>query len=192
MELLTPKMDCGDKLARFLTSLILSAVTVNRPDHFHMIWESLFPVVDSIVSGGQSPHHDELIRTYLLAEEYWRDSEEWHSFTPRTAALIKQAAAKWAEADTTLYAISRTFSTIGTPYSEDGMESLGIAINARGSLPLNNPAALRYMEKFMTRFCLQHSRAIREDRRLKATVRSILTYMVFQGSAIAYRHRDLL
>ena len=128
----------------------------------------------------------------MLAEDYWRGSQPWHSFTPRVAALFKQAAANWAVSDTTLYAISRTFYTIGSLCCEDGLESLAIAIKARSSLPLNNPAALSYMEKFMTRFCLQHSRAIREDRRLKATVRDILTYMIEQGSATAYRQRDLL
>lgn len=192
LELLTPKMDYGDKLARLLTSVIMSADRLNRPDYFHSIWESLFPVVDSIVSGAQSLHQDELIRTYMLAEDYWRGSQPWHSFTPRVAALFKRAAANWAVSDTTLYAISRTFYTIGSLCCEDGLESLAIAIKARSSLPLNNPAALSYMEKFMTRFCLQHSRAIREDRRLKATVRDILTYMIEQGSATAYRQRDLL
>lgn len=192
LVLLTPKMDYGDKLAHLLTSVIMSADRLSRPDYFLSIWESLFPVVDSIVSGAQSLHQDELIRTYMLAEDYWRGSQPWHSFTPRVAALFKQAAANWAVSDTTLYAISRTFYTIGSLCCEDGLESLAIAIKARSSLPLNNPAALSYMEKFMTRFCLQHSRAIREDRRLKATVRDILTYMIEQGSATAYRQRDLL
>lgn len=192
LGLFAPKMDSGRKTAHFLRAVILAADALNRPEHFYMIWESMFTVLDGVVSNSHSASKDEIILCYLFSEAYWREQQQWHSFTPQIAVLFSKAASKWAEHDVTLYAIGRAFSTIGSRYLNEGLKCLGIAVNNRRGLPLKDANALCCIENFMTRFCLRHNRTIRENPRLKTEVRTILTYMVDQGSARAYRQRDLL
>ena len=182
-----------EEVALFLDEIVNAEDHNCKYDQFWYIWNKFYPRFIEISNGPNRFHLDNVTISYLLAWRWWRDGvEEWHSLKKENLLFYTNLAKDLGHNPTILFSISRVLNTIGSRFTQEGIDWIYTIIINNNSLELKKfeSNTLYYIEKFMRRFVFMNKEQIKKTIRLKNKVVPILDFIIERGSIHGYLLRD--
>jgi len=182
-----------DEMSSLLDEIISAEDYNNKYEQFWYIWNRLYPKFIEICSHSHNYHLSEVIKSYLLAWQWWREGvEEWQSLKEENLALYANLAKDLGHNPTVLYSITKILNSIGSKFTKEGIEWIYTIISTNNSLEMGDleSITLYYLEKVMRKFIFMNKEQIKKEIRLKNKVIPILDFMIERGSIQGYLLRE--
>ncbi len=163
-------------------------------DQFWVTWKLFYPKIVTLVqSKGSRFYSKEVIRTYLLAWNSWREgASEWHTLKDREKSFFKKASEDMGNNSSTLYSIAKFLSDIGTSFRDEGI--LWISDMLKNNPDLSNQElevnTVYYLENLVRSYILKNRHKIKTTLNLKTKILVILDFLLSKGSVTAYMLRE--
>jgi hypothetical protein len=108
--------------AEFLREFISGEDRLAQYEQFWTVWRLFYPKVVALAKNkGSRFYSKDIIRSYLLAQTYWREgAHEWHSLRDRERQFFKRASEDMGGTPSVLYSISKLLNDIGSGFKDDG------------------------------------------------------------------------
>lgn len=189
------KFACSDHTAYFINSLICNEDEMQRIQQFEAVWEMLYPKILEFKDKPNCHYRNDIFFNYFFCSNIWKeDIHDWHSLKPSIISIFYKAAKDMGGIPSIIFCMGKLFSGLGSKYMDEGLDCVYEATKNAPIMKSKNlsDGAIFYIERFMNQYRIQRSRKIREERKTKGKVVSILNFMISHGSAKAFRLRDLL
>ena len=205
---MVPHLRECDSFKDLLISLIQAEDTMQATVAFWNIWNQLFPCVESICKDEKESilkfgsmtmgsryrrHSDELILTYLLAFQYWKDGiQGWHTLRQEDSSFYVTAVDKIGYHPVVLYSIARILNSVGYLYESDGIRWIATLLLNNShlytcDLPTNT---IYYIEEYAQRFCTNNRNNIKRNAEIRNNLSTVLSFLVDRGSTCGYMLRE--
>lgn len=182
-----------DETISLLDKIISAEDYINKYDQFWFIWNKLYPKFTEVCNNSHSYHLSKVIKSYLLAWEWWRDDvEEWHSLKEENLSLYANVAKDLGYNPAVLYSITKILNLIGSKFTNEGVDWVYTIVLINNSLEMGDfeSNTLYYMEKIMRKFIFKNKEQIKKEIILKNKVVPILDFMIERGSMHGYLLRE--
>ncbi|WP_163399676.1 AVAST type 4 anti-phage nuclease Avs4 [Flavobacterium fluviatile] len=183
----------SEETVSFLDQIIFAQDRMNHYEQFWQVWDSLYPAFISVCKNSRSYSINDLIWTYLLAWNNWRENtEQWHSLKKENLALYRNVAAELVDQPAVLYSVAKVVNSIGSKFTQEGIDLIYPIIFKNRFLNLGKLQSNTeyYLEIFMRKFIFINKKQIKQDIRLKNKVIPILDFMIERGSIHGYLMRE--
>lgn len=174
-----------------LSELISTEDNQKKTEVFWIIWQMFYnPIIKKRLIGF---HAQEVVKTYLLAWQWWRkETTDWHSLNETNLWLYENAASDLGYNPAVLYSIVKVLNSIGSKFVNQGIKWIYTIVSTNKDLELNNleENTLFYMERLMRKFIFLNKEKIKREIRLKSQVIPILDFMIERGSVHGYLLRE--
>lgn len=174
----------------FLQAFIYEEDRLQRPEQFWNVWRQLYPTVTT-----QTTERDnQLMQNYLLDIIQTPDNKPWHSFNADNLWLYAETAQNYGHIPSVLYATAKALNHHAASYAEQGIDWLYDITSAHPALCLREKesATIFYMECFLNPYIRTQRPVIKNNRKLKQKLITILTFMTERNSSQAYTLRDTI
>jgi len=182
-----------EEMTSLLDKIISTEDYNNKYEQFWYIWNRLYPKFIEICSNSHNYHLSKVIKSYLLAWQWWRDDvTEWHSLKEDNISLYANVAKDLGHNPAVLYSITKILNSIGSKFTKEGIEWIYTIISTNNSLEMGDleSITLYYLEKVMRKFIYINKEQIKKEIRLKNKVIPILDFMIERGSIQGYLLRE--
>jgi tRNA A37 threonylcarbamoyladenosine biosynthesis protein TsaE len=182
-----------EEMSSLIDEIISAEDYNNKNEQFWHIWNRLYPNFIDICSHSHNYHLSKVIRSYLLAWQWWRDDAiEWHSLNASNLKFYANAATDLGYNPNVLYSITKVLNLIGSKFTKEGVEWIYIIISTNNSLDLGDLESntLYYLEKVMRKFIYISKEQIKKEIRMKNKIIPILNFMIERGSIQGYLLRE--
>jgi len=119
-EWLKPFIDAftiSREMANFFSDVVSEEDSLGKYDNFWAIWECFYPVIKTAAETDYHRHLDEIIRNYMLAWPYWKDTaKHWRSLREREAVFFQRICTEMGHHPSVLYSISKLLNQIGSSF----------------------------------------------------------------------------
>ncbi|MEA4974944.1 MAG: AVAST type 4 anti-phage nuclease Avs4 [Paludibacter sp.] len=194
--LLQPLIDnfiATDEMSSLIEEIISAEYYINKYEQFWHIWNNLYPKFIEVCTNSNSYHLSEVIKSYLLAWQWWREGVvEWQSLKEENLVLYANLAKDLGHNPAVLYSITKILNSIGSKFTKEGVEWIYTIISINNSLEMGDleSITLHYLEKVMRKFIFMNKGQIKKEIRLKNKVIPILDFMIERGSIQGYLLRE--
>ncbi|MDE7378921.1 MAG: hypothetical protein K2N13_08205 [Paraprevotella sp.] len=174
----------------FLQAFIYEEERLQRPEQFWNVWRQLYPTV----TARTTERGDQLMQNYLLDIIKSPANEPWHSFNTDNLWLYAETAQNYGHIPCVLYATAKALNHHAASYAEQGIDWLYDITSAHPALCLREreSATIFYMECFLNPYIRTQRPVIKNNRKLKQKLITILTFMTERNSSQAYTLRDTI
>jgi len=189
----------SETFSKLFVELIVAQDTLKKYDNFWYIW-GLFEnkIIELCKDGDSYWYVDRVIYSYLLARtshnrNIWQPkAKEGHTFKERDKRFFKKMSQKIGHCPSTLYAISKLLTDIGSPYLDDGIGWISFMVKSNKNLLTDKlePDTIYNIESITRKYILENSQKIKEEKAKKQEILEILNFLVEKGSAIGYMLRE--
>lgn len=182
-----------DEMSSLIDEIISAEDYNNKYEQFWYIWNRLYPKFIEICCNSHNYHLSEVIKSYLLAWQWWREGvEDWQSLKDENLSLYANVATDLGNNPAVLYSITKILNSIGSKFTKEGIEWIYTIISTNNSLEMGNleSITLYYLEKVMRKFIFMNKEQIKKQIRLKNKVIPILDFMIERGSIQGYLLRE--
>ncbi len=182
-----------EETASFISELISAEDYQKNQDQFWYVWNKLYPKIKEICKDQHGYHLKDVIKNYLLAWGWWREGiKEWHSLKKENTSLYANASRELGHIPSVLYSISKILNSIGSNYTNEGIDWIYTIVQNNRSLQLKDLESntLYCLEKYLRKFIFVNRQKIKEEIRLKNKVIPILDFMIERGSIRGYLLRE--
>lgn len=182
-----------EEMSSLIDEIISAEDYNNKYEQFWYIWNRLYPKFIEICNISHNYHLSEVIRSYLLASQRWRDDViEWHSLKASNLKFYANASTDLGNNPNVLYSIAKVLNLIGSKFTNEGVEWIYTIISTNNSLELGDLESntLYYLEKLMRKFVFMNKEHIKKEIRLKNKIVPILDFMIERGSIQGYLLRE--
>lgn len=141
----------------------------------------------------RNPHATEIIRNYLLAWPWWKETaREWHSLREREKAFFSKVAQELGHHPSVLYSISKILNDIGSTFIEDGIFWISGILERNPNYVTEklDTNTIYYLENIVRKFITPDRQRIKRTKRIKDAVVTILNFLVERGSITGYLLRE--
>jgi tRNA A37 threonylcarbamoyladenosine biosynthesis protein TsaE len=182
-----------EEMSSLIDEIISAEDYNNKYEQFWHIWNRLYPKFIDICSHSHNYLLSKVIRSYLLAWQWWRDdAKEWHSLKKDNLSLYANVAKDLGYNPNVLYSITKVLNLIGSKFTNEGVECIYLIISTNKSLKMGDLESntLYYLEKVMRKFIYMNKEQIKKEIKLKNKVIPILDFMIERGSIQGYLLRE--
>lgn len=183
----------SEHMASFISDVVSEQDRLERYEQFWKIWLVLYPAIRQEVINDKHHHRDQLIRNYLLAWQWWKETaREWHTLKPGDSLFFKHVCEDMGHHPEVLYSISKFLNDVGSTYLNDGLHWISSMLSRHESLYKADahPNTIYYLNHIARRFVYQKRTAIKANRLLRDKVLVLLNYLVTKGSVSGYLLRE--
>ena len=182
------------EMAEFFQEFITVQDQINHYEEFWLVWEQFYGHIVAICTKGYSnPHATEIIRNYLLAWPWWKETaREWHSLREREKAFFSKVAEELGHHPSVLYSISKILNDIGSTFIEDGIFWISGILERNPNYVTEklDTNTIYYLENIVRKFITPDRQRIKRTKRIKDAVVTILNFLVERGSITGYLLRE--
>lgn len=195
-EWVTPFIDAftiSREMADFLSDVVSEEDGLGKYDSFWAIWECYYPAIKSAAENTRHRDLDEIIRNYMLAWPYWKDTaKEWRSLREREAIFFQRICAEMGEHPSVLYSISKFLNQIGSSFLDKGVIWIAAMLSKNPSLQKEdvNPNTIYYLEIIARKYIYLNRTKLKTIRFIKENVLTLLDFLVSKGSVNGYLLRE--
>jgi hypothetical protein len=185
--------DATEETASFLDEIVSAEDYNNKYEQFWYIWNKLYPKVIEICNSSRGFHLDKVINSYMLAWQWRREGvTEWHSLKKENLSFYANVAKNIGHNSTVLYSITKVLNSIGSNFTDDGINWIYSIVLNNKSLKLGDLESntLYYLEKIMRKFVFVNREKIKRELKLKNQVVPILEFIIERGSVQGYLLRE--
>jgi hypothetical protein len=182
-----------EETASFISELISAEDYQKKQNQFWYVWNKLYPKIKEIGKDQHGYHLKDVIQNYLLAWGWWREGiKDWHSLEKENTSLYANVSRELGHIPSVLYSISKILNSIGSNYTNEGIDWIYTIVQNNRSLQLKDLESntLYYLEKYLRKFIFVNRQKIKEEIRLKNKVIPILDFMIERGSIRGYLLRE--
>jgi hypothetical protein len=186
-------LNTTEETTSFLDEIISAEDYNNKYEQFWCIWNKLYPKFIEICNGSHGFNLDKVIKSYLLAWQWWREGiTEWHSLKKENLSFYANVAKNIGHNPTVLYSITKVLNSIGSNFTDDGINWIYSIVSNNKSLKLEDLESdtLYYLEKIMRKFVFINREKIKQELKLKNQVAPILEFIIERGSVQGYLLRE--
>ncbi|HUD06245.1 MAG TPA: AVAST type 4 anti-phage nuclease Avs4 [Candidatus Saccharimonadales bacterium] len=182
--------DAADLLGAFLSA----ADKLDRYEEFWTVWNLLYaPVVAISKQPYGRSSGKQVIRNYLLAWQYWKESaREWYILKDREKAFYKRASNEMGSPVTVLYSLAKVLYDIGSSFAEDGIVWVNDLLENNTSLYTEDLEVntVYHLEHVLRRYVSVNRQKIKSTPALKKRVIKTLDFLIEKTSIAAYIMRE--
>jgi hypothetical protein len=182
-----------EEMSSFLDKIISAEDYKDRYEQFWYVWNKLYPQFIETCNHSHSYHIKNVITSYLLAWQWWREGiEEWHSLKKENLLLYANVARDLGNIPAVLYSIAKVLNSIGSKFTKEGIDWIYSIVSNHKLLKMGDfeSNTLYYLEKFMRKYVFMNKEQIKQEIRLKNKVIPILEFMIERGSVRGYLLRE--
>lgn len=179
--------------AHFLREIIRVQDSICKYEEFWKIWHLFYDKVVSISKFKKSFFVNEVVYTYLLAEQYWGSgAKEWHSLKNREKQFLENSANDIGNRYEVLHSFSKILNGIASTFLNEGINWLSQIISMQDQSGINRQEeyTIFYLENIVRRYIYLNREKIKKEIRIKNEVITILNYLIEKASVSAYLLRE--
>lgn len=177
----------------FLEQIIYAEDRLDSYEPFWTVWNSLYTPIIELYSEKGNHYMDELIYTYMLAWDNWKETaKDWHSLRDREKFFYQKIIQDIGETPVILYSISKILNSIGSNFLNDGIKWLSEIIikqNYNGNSYLEENTVF-YLENLTRKYLYINREKVKKDIKIKKQVLIILNFLIEKTSVNAYLLRE--
>ncbi|MCD8288815.1 MAG: sigma 54-interacting transcriptional regulator [Prevotella sp.] len=169
----------------FLSAFVETAARIGTYENFWIVWDSLY---DNVVKNKNiiRRSNPQMLNGYMINPEYLTKlSDDWFRLEEKDVAFYARIAGDLPHHYTTLYAISRVFTSIGKNYVKQIVPVISSIIDGFAFHENASVSVISNMEKIMTRLFANYDEDIRKNKDLHDQVVKILEFMKKNHSFLA-------
>lgn len=195
-EWLKPFIDAftiSREMADFLSDVVSEEDSLGKYDSFWAIWECFYPIIKAAAENDRHRHLDEIIRNYMLAWPYWKDTaKEWRSLRERETVFFQRICTEIGHHPSLLYSISKLLNQIGSSFLDKGIIWIADILTKNANLQTEdvNPNTIYYLEIIARKYVYLNRTMLKTNRFTKEKVLTILDFLVSKGSVNGYLLRE--
>lgn len=177
----------------FIESLIIEEDSLKQNEQFWYIWNRLYPKIQELSKNTQNYHLREVIITFLLAWNKWEEGvKEWHSLKKENLGFYSNISKEIGNIPAVLYSIARILNSVGSNFTEEGIDWIYNIISDNSSLELKDLESntIYYLEIFFKRYIFIGRKKIKQEVKLKNKIIPILNFMIERGSKHGFSLRE--
>jgi len=163
-------------------------------EEFWVVWELFYPKIVEVCCNLTHRHYlDEIVRNYLLAWRYWKESaKEWHTLKDREKQFFEKVAKDIGGYPVVLYSISKVLNDIGSGFRDDGIFWISDMLEKNAGLSSDELEinTVYYLENIVRGYILKNRYKIRTTSQIKNKILIILNFLLAKGSVTAYLLRE--
>ena len=182
-----------EETASFIEEIVGAQDKLNHYNNFWRIWRLLYSKIKELSSNSKNYFLQNIIINYFLAWRWWREGvEDWHSLRNDNLQFFLNASNELGHIPSFLYSVSRVLNTIGSKFTNEGIDWIYAVIHQNKSLDLGDLEGntLYYLENLLRKSIFVRRKEIKEEIKLKNRIIPILDFMVERGSIHAYLLRE--
>jgi hypothetical protein len=180
--------------AEFFREFISAEDRLAQYEQFWTVWKLFYPKVVGLAKNkGSRFYSKEVIRSYLLAQSYWKEeAKEWHSLKDREKQFFKKVSEEMGGDPSVLYWISKLLNDIGSGFKDDGILWISDILNTNSDLSNEELEVntIYYLETLVRSYILKTRHKIKTTLQLKNQILIILDFLLGRGSVVAYMLRE--
>lgn len=183
----------SQEMANFLSDVVSEEDNLGKYDSFWAIWECFYPVIKNAAQTDNHRHLDEIIRNYMLAWPYWKDTaKEWRSLREREAVFFQRICSEMGHHPAVLYSISKLLNQVGSSFLDKGIIWVADMLSKNTNLHTEdvNPNTIYYLEIIVRKYVYLNRTKLKTNRFMKDKVLAILDFLVSKGSVNGYLLRE--
>jgi len=196
-EYLRPFIDSfnnSEIFADLFEQFVLAEDQLDIYNNFWKVWDLFKEKVIEICKDGDSRWYiEKIIKSYLLATVPWKETTtSWHTLKDENKDFFKDISQKISHCPSTLYAISKLLSDIGSPYLDNGITWVSKILKdnknlCTAKLDVNT---IYYIEGNIRKYIYKNREKIRKTKKTKEEVLVILDFLIEKGSVVGYFLRE--
>ena len=164
-------------------------------ENFWQVWNSFKEKITEICNnGGSNWYIDNIIKSYLFAQNPWKETvTEWHTLKDENKKFFNEVVEKCGNCSATLYSVSKLLNDIGSPYLDDGILWVSDMISKYKKTFLTDELGtntIYYIENLSRKFIYNNRTKIRETKKLKEDILTVLDFLIVKGSVVGYILRE--
>lgn len=187
----------SEEFAMLFSEFIIKQDKLNQYDNFWKVWE-LFeqPIITLCQDGDRHHNTKKIIYAYLLARSphsaIWNDAaKEWHSLKDKDIRFIKKLTIKIGHCSSTLYAVSKLLTGIGSTYVNDGINWIAEILRNNSNLSTDKlEDTVFYLENLIRKYIFLNNEKIKKEKKTKEDTLIILNFLIEKGSSLGYMLRE--
>ncbi len=180
-------------MANFLSDVVSEEDSLGKYDSFWEVWECFYPAIRTAAKKSKSQDMDEIIRNYLLAWPYWRDTaKEWKSLRERETVFFQRICSEMSDNPSVLYAIAKLLNEIGSSFLDKGISWIAGMLSKSASLQTGevHPNTIYYLEIIVRKYVYLNRTKLKTNRLVKGQIIGLLNFLVARGSVNGYLLRE--
>jgi len=182
------------EMANFFQEFIFVKDKLNRYEEFWIVWNAFYGKIVDLCKDSRSRYYaNEIIHSYLLAWQYWKeDAKEWHTLKEKEKLFYKKVTQDIGHCPAVLYSIAKVLNDIGSNFLEDGIFWVSDILQRNKNLFYEELEinTIFYIENIVRRYILTNRQKIKKILKLKKDIVSILNFLVERGSVTGYLLRE--
>ena len=184
----------SEVMANLFKEFISAEDFLDSHENFWKVW-NLFKekVIELCQKGEGYGYVDKIIRSYLFAQNQWKETASgWHTLREENKGFFEEVTGKIGHCPSTLYAISKLLTGIGSSYLDDGISWLSNMLQGNKELLDEELGTdtIYYLETLIRKFIHENRQRVKRTKELKENVLVLLDFLVLRGSAIGYMLRE--
>jgi len=180
----------SEEMTLFFEQFIWTEDKINQYEQFWIVWEQFYHKIIEFGKDGSGYYYDKIIRTYLLAWDNWNETaKDWHSLKEREKLFYKKIVRDLGESVSVLDSIAQFLNQIGSDFLDEGIFWISQLVrkNEHKKLGINT---IYYTELLIRRYIYLNRAKVKQNRRIKTEILTILNFLINNGSVNAYLLRE--
>lgn len=183
----------SEETTSLIEELISAEDYLGHAEQFWYVWNMLYLRIVEIATKSKNYRLEDLIIAYLLAWRWWKDDcVKWHSLNHSNISFYDKISNEIGHIPSVLYSISRVLNTVGSNFSNEGIDWIYNIIRSNTSLEIGKLESntLFYLERLMRKYIYSNKQKIKKEVRVKNKIIPILNFMIERGSIHGYLLRE--
>ncbi len=188
------KFNSSEAIADLFKEFISAEDYLNSYENFWEVWDLFKEKIFEVCKKGDGYWYvDKIIKSYLFAQNPWKESiTEWHTLKDDNKIFFKEISEKIGHCPSTLYAVSKLLSDIGSIYLDDGIVWISKILKNNGNLCTAKLEVntIYYIEGNIKKYIYKNREKIRKTKKIKENILVILDFLIAKGSVVGYILRE--
>lgn len=186
--------NASGEVSELLEAFISAADKIGHYEEFWTVWNLLYDSVVKISRTlGNRSDVKQIVRNYLLAWRYWKETaREWYLLKDRERLFYKKASIELNKPVTVLYSLAKVLYDIGSHFVDDGIVWISDLLENHPELDAEDLEVntVYHLEHVMRRYISTNRQKIKSSPALKKRVIKILDFLIEKASVAAYIMRE--
>lgn len=190
------KFNATEPMAEMFQEFIYAEDRIQSYDNFWIVWDNFKDKIIEVTNRKTNSWYvDKIIKNYLFAEIYWKDStKEWHSFKSTNMRFIKSVSENIGYHPSVLYSVSKMLNNIGSSFISEGVILISNMLSKYSeysSIKLEENTSC-YLENLLRKYVYEQRDTIKKNKILKKKTLVVLNFIIEKGSTIGYILRETI
>ena len=180
----------SEEMATFFEKFVWAEDKINQYEQFWVVWGQFYQKVVESSKHGDGYNHKKVIRAYLLAGNYWRETaKDWRSLKDRERLFYKKIVNDLNDDTAVLDSIAQFLNEIGSNFLDEGIFWISELVGEKEHKKLG-VNTIYYTELLIRKYIYLNRTKVKFDAKIKVEIIGILNFLINTGSVNAYLLRE--